>query len=266
MGAAIPALQGRPADHTSGQMVAPNDCSLCHATTNWNSTALPAGHMPNPGGACAVCHTVGAGANYATLAGNAVLHTGISTRLRAMPRRHDAADLLQQQRQSESRRADPAAYPGVRRHRLQRLPHAANYVAGGFGPMNMTQATHAGVGATCNGCHEAGLSLLHGRGESRPAGPAGRSHHRSDGGAERLQPVPHHANWNSTALPAGHMPNPANQACSVCHTTAPADYSTATLAADAVLHTGISQRLRPMSRRHSAADLVQQLHSQGRRC
>src|ERR1700722_8279874 len=78
LGAANPGLQGRPADHTSGQMVAPNDCSLCHTTANWNSTALPAGHMPNPGNqACGVCHT-GAPSTYATLAANAVLHTGIT--------------------------------------------------------------------------------------------------------------------------------------------------------------------------------------------
>jgi hypothetical protein len=58
MGAATPALQGRPADHTSGLMAAPNDCSLCHTTANWNSTALPAGHMPNPAKQCLhVCHT-----------------------------------------------------------------------------------------------------------------------------------------------------------------------------------------------------------------
>jgi nitrate/TMAO reductase-like tetraheme cytochrome c subunit len=60
-------------------MVAPNDCSLCHTTANWNSTALPAGHMPNPGNqGCSVCHTA-APANYTTLAANAVLHTGITT-------------------------------------------------------------------------------------------------------------------------------------------------------------------------------------------
>ena len=58
MGAASPALQGRPADHNSGQMLAPNDCGICHTTANWTSTALPAGHMPNPANqACAVCHT-----------------------------------------------------------------------------------------------------------------------------------------------------------------------------------------------------------------
>ncbi len=78
MGAANPALQGRPADHTAGNQVAPNDCSLCHTTANWNSTTLPAGHMPNPANqACAVCHTA-APANYVTLAANSVLHTGIT--------------------------------------------------------------------------------------------------------------------------------------------------------------------------------------------
>jgi len=81
MGAASPALQGRPADHTSGLMVAPNDCSLCHTTANWNSTALPAGHMPNPAKqSCTLCHTT-APADYSTttLASVAVLHTGISS-------------------------------------------------------------------------------------------------------------------------------------------------------------------------------------------
>jgi hypothetical protein len=48
------------------------------------------------------------------------------------------------------------------------------------------------------------------------------------------------ANWNSNSMPAGHMPNPANSACTVCHTAAPSDYTTATLAAISVIHTGIS--------------------------
>jgi hypothetical protein len=81
MGAASPALQGRPADHNAGQMLAPNDCSICHTTANWNSTAMPAGHMPNPAAqACNVCHTT-APSDYstATLAAHATLHTGISS-------------------------------------------------------------------------------------------------------------------------------------------------------------------------------------------
>jgi len=39
-------------------------------------------------------------------------------------------------------------------------------------------------------------------------------------------------------LPAGHMPNPGNQTCTVCHTAAATNY--AVLASNAVLHTGIS--------------------------
>jgi hypothetical protein len=55
------------------------DCSGCHTTANWNSSTLPAGHMPNPANqACTVCHT-SAPSNYATLAANAVLHTGIAS-------------------------------------------------------------------------------------------------------------------------------------------------------------------------------------------
>jgi cysteine synthase len=78
MGAASPALQGRPADHTSGTMLT-GDCSGCHTTANWNSTALPSGHMPNPANtACNTCH-MAAPTNYTTLAANSVLHTGISS-------------------------------------------------------------------------------------------------------------------------------------------------------------------------------------------
>ena len=41
-GNASPKLQGRPKDHTTGLMVAPNDCNLCHTTANWTTNALPA--------------------------------------------------------------------------------------------------------------------------------------------------------------------------------------------------------------------------------
>src|SRR6202021_2248794 len=78
MGAASPALQLRPADHTSGTMLT-GDCSGCHTTANWNSTTLPAGHMPNPANqACNVCHKSTTDYTTATLAANSVLHTGIS--------------------------------------------------------------------------------------------------------------------------------------------------------------------------------------------
>jgi Cytochrome c7 and related cytochrome c len=240
LGASTPALQGRPADHTTGNMVAPNDCSQCHETTDWNSTALPAGHMPNPGGQiCAVCH-LGAPANYkAPFAGTAVLHTGITT---GCAQCHGGATQLAFYNNDMTIKAAVLTPPHIPAFTGTDCSacHARNYVAGGFGPMNMTQATHASVGTTCNVCHEAGLSFYMG---AASPGLQGRPADHNSG--QMLAPndcsICHTtANWNSTALPAGHMPNPANQACAACHTTAPADYSPTTLAANSVLHSGIS--------------------------
>ena len=36
------------------------------------------------------------------------------------------------------------------------------------------------------------------------------------------------------------MPNPSNLTCATCHSSAPSDYTTATLAANSALHTGVS--------------------------
>jgi hypothetical protein len=105
--------------------------------------------------------------------------------------------------------------------------------------MNMTQATHAFVPTTCDTCHEKGLSFYMGAAtpalQGRPADHTAGTMLTGDCSGCHTT-----ANWNSTALPAGHMPNPANSACTLCHTTAPSDYSTATLAAHSVLHTGIA--------------------------
>jgi hypothetical protein len=240
LGASTPPLQGRPADHTTGNMVAPNDCSQCHETTDWNSTALPAGHMPNPGGqVCAVCH-LGAPANYkAPFASNAVLHTGITT---GCAQCHGGSTQLTFYNNDLTVKAAVLTPPHIPAFAGTDCSscHAANYVVGGFGPMNMTQATHAGVGTSCNVCHEAGLNFYMG---AASPGLQGRPADHNSG--QMLAPndcsICHTtANWNSTALPAGHMPNPANQACAACHTTAPTDYSTATLAANSVLHSGVS--------------------------
>src|SRR6202011_1998908 len=57
------------------------DCSGCHNTSDWTSTAMPAGHMPTPGTqTCSVCHTAigSTEASYATLGSVAALHTGIT--------------------------------------------------------------------------------------------------------------------------------------------------------------------------------------------
>jgi hypothetical protein len=239
MGAASPGLQGRPADHTQGQQVAPNDCSLCHTTANWSTTVLPSGHMPNPASqSCNTCHTA-APTNYATLASIAVLHTGITT---GCAQCHGATTQLTFYNNNDNPKAavlTPSHIPFLAGTDCGSC-HAANYAAGGFGPMNMSQATHAFVVTTCDSCHESGLSFYMGAAspglQGRPADhTAGQMVAPNDCSLCHTT-----ANWNSTVMPAGHMPNPANQACTVCHTTAPADYTTATLAANAVLHTGIT--------------------------
>jgi len=239
MGAASPGLQGRPADHTQGQQVAPNDCSLCHTTANWSTTVLPTGHMPNPGSqSCNTCHTA-APANYATLASIAVLHTGIT---HGCAQCHGATTQLTFYNNNDNPKAavlTPSHIPFLAGTDCSSC-HAANYVASGFGPMNMSQATHAFVVTTCDTCHEAGLSFSMGAAsptlQSRPA-----DHSAGQMAAPNDCSLCHTtANWNSSVMPTGHMPNPANQACTVCHTTAPADYTTATLAANAVLHSGIT--------------------------
>jgi hypothetical protein len=235
MGAATPTLQGRPADHT-GSEAAPADCGLCHTTANWNSTALPAGHMPNPGNqACAVCHT-GSPSNYATMASIAALHTGISNGCATC---HGTTQLTFYNNNDNPKSAvlTPAHIPILSGTDCGTC-HKANYVAGGFGPMNMTQASHASVSTKCITCHEKGLSFY--MGAASPALQGRPADHTS---GQMVAPndcsLCHTtANWNSTALPAGHMPNPGNQGCTVCHTAAPGNYTT--LAANAVLHTGIT--------------------------
>jgi len=237
MGAASPGLQGRPTDHTQGQQVAPNDCSLCHTTANWSTTVLPTGHMPNPANqACNTCHTA-APANYATLASVAVLHTGITNQCGQCHGNGSQLTFYNNNDNPKDNVLTPAHIPYLSGTDCASC-HAQNYVAGGFGPMNMTQATHAFVVTTCVTCHEAGLSFYLGAAnpalQGRPA-----DHTQGQQVAPNDCSLCHTtANWNSTTMPAGHMPNPANEACSVCHTAAPTNYTT--LAANAVLHTGIT--------------------------
>jgi len=47
--------------------------------------------------------------------------------------------------------------------------------------------------------------------------------------------------WKSNTLPIGHMPNPASQACAVCHTAINGTFASyATMGSVAALHTGIT--------------------------
>jgi hypothetical protein len=107
--------------------------------------------------------------------------------------------------------------------------------------MNMTQATHAFVAGTCNTCHGTTTVSFY-IGAANPGLQLRPADHSSGtmltGDCSGCHTT---ANWNSTTMPSNHMPNPANQACSTCHTkSSTGDYTPATLAANAVLHTGIT--------------------------
>ena len=214
-----------PADHlaSGNPQQASGDCSGCHHTTDWTSNIMPAGHMPNPGNqACAVCHTaIGATlASYATLASIAVLHTGISGNCGQC---HGATTQLTFYNNNDNPKSavlTPAHIPYLSGTDCSSC-HAANYVAGGFGPTNMSAAKHAFVPTACDTCHEAGLSFY--LGASTPALQGRPTDHMSPTGTPQQQTgdcsgCHNTTDWTTNAMPAGHMPNPGNQACSVCHT------------------------------------------------
>jgi len=237
MGAANPGLQGRPADHNSGQMVAPNDCSICHTTASWNSTALPSGHMPNPGNqACAVCHT-SAPANYKVFASNAVLHTGITGNCGQCHGAGIQLSFYNNDLVIKDNVLSPPHIPYLSGTDCGSCHKSTTHAPGTFGPMNMTQATHAFVSTTCKTCHGTAtvafyMGAANPKLQLRPADHTSGTMLTGDCGGCHTT-----ANWNSGTLPANHMPNPANQACAHCHTAAPTNYTT--LASNTLLHTGI---------------------------
>src|ERR1700719_1135223 len=187
--------------------------------------------MPNPGNqSCNTCHTA-APTNYTTMAANSVLHTGITGNCIQC---HGATQLTFYNNNDNPLPQHANHIPYLAGTDCGSCHKTTTYAAGTFGPMNMTQAKHAFVTTTCVTCHEKGKSFYMGAAspalQLRPADHTSGTMLTSDCSACHTT-----ANWNSTTMPAGHMPNPANTACAVCHTTAPADYSTATLAANPVL-------------------------------
>ena len=142
--------------------------------------------------------------------------------------------------------------------------HAANYVTGGFGPTNMTQATHAFVPSTCDTCHEAGLASIwasairHCRAD-RPITPADRWSRRMTAASAMRPPT-----GTPPCCRPGTCPIPATRPVRSVTPAAPADYSPRRWRRRRAAHRH-QRRLRPMSRRQRTADLVQQLHTQGRR-
>ena len=237
-------LQIRPTDgtHSAGAMLT-GDCSGCHNTTNWLSTALPAGHMPNPGSqACNVCHTaIGSSlASYATLASIAVLHTGISNNCAQC--HGDTTTTLTFYNNNDNPKSGvlaPVHIPILSGTDCTTC-HGTNYVAGGFAGTAMSAAKHAYVTTTCDTCHgvTSVASFFPGAALNLQIRPTDGTHSSGTMLTGDCSGCHNTKTWLSTALPVGHMPNPGNQGCSTCHTAAPTNYTT--LAAVSVLHTGIS--------------------------
>ena len=89
--------------------------------------------------------------------------------------------------------------------------HGAAYQAGGFGPATaMSAAKHAFVTTTCDTCHDTGKSYYVGAGTPLQLRPPTTSASADTRMATGDCSVCHETmDWVSTALPAGHLPNPA---------------------------------------------------------
>ncbi len=190
------------------------------------------------------------------------LHTGISGGCASMSWRYHRTHLVQQFH-AQGRRAGARAHSLSGRHRLQCLPL-----------LEQLRGRHLWPDE-----HDAGQALPS---SPRPAPPATRRDSLSTWarrirrcrGARPITPArtmsaPNDcggchttANWNSNTLPAGHMPNPANSACTVCHTGPEQLQDSGGEFGAAYRH---QHRLRPMPWRYDRAHLVQQFHAQGRR-
>ncbi|MDP9013480.1 MAG: hypothetical protein M3O41_12650, partial [Pseudomonadota bacterium] len=236
-------LQIRPTDgtHSTGQALT-GDCSGCHNTTDWTSNSLPAGHMPNPGNqVCSTCHTaIGSTlASYATLASISVLHTGISS---GCAQCHgDTTKTLTFYNNNDNPKSGvlaPVHIPILSGTDCTTC-HGTNYVASGFSATAMSSAKHAFVTTACNTCHgvASAASFYPGAALNLQIRPTDATHSTGQALTGDCSGCHNTANWVSNTLPANHMPNPGNQACGTCHIAIP---TYTTLAAKAVLHTGIS--------------------------
>ena len=182
------ALQLRPADHVNSAdaRMASSDCSVCHETKDWISTVLPVGHMPNPSNlTCVQCHA-SAPSDYtpATLAAISVLHTGISGNCGLCHGNTTTALTWFNNFTPKDALLTPAHIPYLSGTDCSSC-HAANYVAGGFGPTSMSAAKHAFVPTACDTCHEAGLSFY--MGASTPALQGRPADHMSPAGTPQQQ-------------------------------------------------------------------------------
>ena len=233
IGTKTPSWVPAPFDHTQ---MAVNTCETCHSGTVKISTGFvpgqPANHVPPIPSSidCGVCHGNNPAAETWTVlaASIATLHTGLNTgncvlchggeTFAGVPAPYSPMSV----RGVSPTKATPLSPPHI--------PvlvgtdcsgcHGAAYQAGGFGPATqMNAAKHAFVSTACDTCHEAGRSYYTGSGTPLQLRPADHMNGADPRMATSDCSLCHETtDWNSTMLPTGHMPNPGNQGCSVCHT------------------------------------------------
>src|SRR5260221_266086 len=256
IGTRTPAWAPSAFDHN--QMATNNTCLPCHSGTVKISTGfvsgLPANHVPLSSATpdCVLCHGNNRAAETWTVlaADIPTLHTKLSTANCMLCHGGETfagvpAPFI------------PMAITGISPYKKAPLApphipvlagsdcsvcHGPAYRAGGFGPATaMSAATHKAVSTTCDVCHDTGKSFYVGTGTALQLRPA---NHINTGDQRMVSgdcSVCHNTtDWTSTAMPAGHMPNPSNLSCVTCHTKSPSDYTPATLAANPVLHTGVT--------------------------
>ena len=182
-------------------------------------------------------------------------------RLRPVPRRHIRAHVVQQFHTEDAVLA-PSHIPYLAGTDCGSCHKSSTYAVGSFGPMNMTQATHAFAMPRRARRATGGLELLHGRGESGAAGPAGRSHIGSNGGADDCSICHTTANWNSTMCLGPYAESGQSGLHHLPHRSARELHDARRECGPAYRHH--EQPMCSVPWRYDAAHLVQQLHAEGR--
>src|ERR1700728_2197703 len=105
--------------------------------------------MPNPGNqSCNICHT-SAPTNYKTFAANSGWHTGITGHCSQCNGAGAQLAFYKKDSVVKDNVLAPAHIPYLAVTDCSVCHQSTTYAAGTFGPMNMTQATHAVVSTTC---------------------------------------------------------------------------------------------------------------------
>ncbi|HYM35318.1 MAG TPA: hypothetical protein VET48_07970, partial [Steroidobacteraceae bacterium] len=190
-------------------------CSACHATGLTfvgppTVVTEPANHIPIGSATCQTCHSA---TNFTTFSGTAMNHTGITSGCATC---HGAGLTF-------------AGMPPVKTLPSNHIPTGSIACETCHSPTNFTtfsgtSMNHAVVTAiACSTCHEAGKSFVGSPAVVTRPGPP----HVTGGECSQC-----HFSTTSfkgaTNMPANHIPQPASDACSLCHTNAN-DYSVYTM-------------------------------------